>query len=656
MKLLEKLVSVLGQKAEFVIDGQLLKNKIVESALKADGEMLALLAADEKLKSVFFKDIGSGMLVFDKDKLIKFVSSKEFLPDSYTAFKNKIGLFSDGEYLKADKSVVLAWPYKDCVLEGGQSREDAKTNEIFWNETLAPDETELLLKPKTLTGFKRLKIREREITSGDAEVVEERNFELQPTDNLIIKGNNLLALHSLKERFRGQVKLIYIDPPYNTGSDSFGYNDSFNHATWLTFMKNRLEAAIELLHTDGVMAVHCSFHEYAYLKVLMDEVFTRECELCTFNIQVRHPDRILTGDKPFNDVVEYILLYSKNKGYKFPKRVTAKVDEDYIFQIVTNGTPEIIQCGDKQVEVYLPEQYQEVRGEPNSTSFKTISVRGSIREKNSSGRFYVRYLEPLKEQYPPRTLFKVPNMGDDMYDFRYFHLPVEGNKNGTYYQGKPTSSDVTETPYANFYNFEREYNTVADEGDVSFRNGKKPEEMIMFLIELFTKKDEIVLDYHLGSGTTAAVAHKLGRQYIGVEQMNYIQTITAERLCNVITGEQSGISKNIAWQGGGSFVYCELMELNVKYIDQIEAATTSEQLKIILEAILADGYIKYKIDPEICITEFDSIENIEDKKQALIDILDKNYLYVNYSEINDRTNQVSDEDKAFNRQFYGDAR
>lgn len=162
MKLLEKLVSVLGQKAEFVIDGQLLKNKIVESALKADPEMLTLLAADEKLKSVFFSDIGSGMLVFDKDKLIKFVSSKEFLPDSYTTFKNKIGLFSNGDYLKADKDVVLAWPYKDCVLEGGQSREDAKTNEIFWNETLAPDETELLLKPKTLTGFKRLKIRERE--------------------------------------------------------------------------------------------------------------------------------------------------------------------------------------------------------------------------------------------------------------------------------------------------------------------------------------------------------------------------------------------------------------------------------------------------------------------------------------------------------------
>ena len=293
----------------------------------------------------------------------------------------------------------------------------------------------------------------------------------------------------------------------------------------------------------------------------MDEIFTIDCELCTFNIQVRHPDRVLTGDKEFNDVIEYILLYSKSKEYKFPKKNIIKVDDDYIFQIITNDTPTIIQCGDKRVEVYLPEQYTEIKGLADATSLKTISIRGSLREKNSSGRFYVKYLEALKEKYPPRTLFKVPNMGDDIYDFRYFHLPVEGNKNGTYYQGKPTSSDITLTPYANFYNFEKEYNNVASEGGVSFRNGKKPEEMIMFLFELFTKKDDFVLDYHLGSGTTCAVAHKMGRRYIGIEQMDYIEDIAVERMKKVIAGEQGGISKSVEWSGGGSFVYAELKEI-----------------------------------------------------------------------------------------------
>ena len=176
------------------------------------------------------------------------------MPDSYTAFKNKIGLTADKRYLAKSKEVVLSWPYKDCVLEGGQEKEDEKRKEIFHNEVLAPDEIDRLLEPKVFTNFKRINAK------GEHEV-----SEIKPTDNLIIKGNNLLVLHSLKKRFAGKVKLIYIDPPYNTGNDEFKYNDSFNHSTWLTFMKNRLEIAKELLREDGVIFVQCDDNEQAYL-------------------------------------------------------------------------------------------------------------------------------------------------------------------------------------------------------------------------------------------------------------------------------------------------------------------------------------------------------------------------------------------------------
>ena len=159
------------------------------------------------------------------------------------------------------------WPFKDCILEGGQSREEDKREEIFFNEILAQDEITQLLEPKVLTNAKRI---DKDTSTGSVQTIEKpldqfnRDAEQNRkrglpedtiTDNLIIKGNNLLALHSLKKEFAGKVKLIYIDPPYNTGNDSFKYNDSFNHSTWLTFMKNRLEVARCLLKDDGVIFV-----------------------------------------------------------------------------------------------------------------------------------------------------------------------------------------------------------------------------------------------------------------------------------------------------------------------------------------------------------------------------------------------------------------
>ena len=298
--LLEELTKTLESEERLVINGKLAKNKIIEFALSLDESLIKLLLQNEAIKRHFFREVDDGVLIFDKIEFQKFVSNKQFLPDSYTTLKNKIGLFAKGEYLTEADEVVLVWPYKDCLLEGGQTKEEQKREEIFWNETLAPDEIDRLLSPKVLTNFKRFD------KDGEHEVAD-----ISINDNLIIKGNNLLALNSLKRVYLGIVKLIYIDPPYNTCNDEFGYNDSFNHSTWLTFIRNRLVVAKDLLGSEGSIWINIDDNEAHYLKLLADEVFGRECFIANVIWQKRtSPDARAT----IGDAHEHILVYAKNKG------------------------------------------------------------------------------------------------------------------------------------------------------------------------------------------------------------------------------------------------------------------------------------------------------------------------------------------------------
>lgn len=623
-------------------DGKLLRAVVYSDVMAMDKELLLLLLSDKKIKERFFEDL-EGTLVFDKQKFAWFIESKEFLPDSYTKYTNKIGLTYNGEFISKSNKVVLDFPYKDCVLEGGQNRDDQKRKEIFYNETIASDEISNMLSPKVFTNARRY-------TKDGAE----ENITFEETDNLIIKGNNLIALSSLLKKYEGQVKCIYIDPPYNTGSDSFGYNDSFNQSTWLLFMKNRLEIAKKMLSNDGVMLIQISFHQYPYLRVLADEVFSDGKHVLDFNTLVRHPERNLTGDKEFNDVIEYTLVYSKNANYKMPKMRIEKTNDDYQYDFKLLDEPyEVLNLGGKIVSVYRPEQVEIIKSEGHSDGLKSMSIRGSIREKNSSGRFYVAYLEPLINKYPKGTVFTVPDMGDDGKTYRIFELPKGNNKNGFYYPGKPLSSNVTLKPYPNFLDFVQQYNIVNDEGTVSFRNGKKPEEYIKFYLEIFSSKNDLIMDFQLGSGTTCAVAHKLGRQYIGIEQMDYIKEISVERLKKVLLGEGTGISREVNWKGGGSFIYCELLENSETLIEEIQAATAKNICEI-KEAIYEDE----RIIPYITKGEVEKADDmfkelsLEEKKQALIALVDKNKLYVNYSDMEDKTFHVKESDKKFTRSFY----
>ncbi|MBA3045882.1 MAG: site-specific DNA-methyltransferase, partial [Euryarchaeota archaeon] len=313
MTLLEELIDTLKTDERLVSDGQLLKNKIIELGLKLDEKLISLLLENDNLKEHFFKTVNK-VIIFDKDKFMKFVDNKEFLPDSYTTFKNKIGLTTQNEYLAKSGEVVLSWPYKDCVLEGGmEDPEEKNRKEVFWNEILAPDEIDRLFDPKVLTGFKRIDAK------GEHKV-----DEIEPTDNLIIKGNNLLVLHSLKKRYAGKVKLIYIDPPYNPDSNAntFNYNNTFNESSWLTFIKNRLDVAKKLLKKDGVLIVAIDENEHFLLGSLLKEMFPDSDVHC---ITIVHNPRGVQGTN-FSYIHEYAIFIIP-KGQKSICNREIKPDE-----------------------------------------------------------------------------------------------------------------------------------------------------------------------------------------------------------------------------------------------------------------------------------------------------------------------------------------
>ncbi len=646
MSFYKNVTSILSEDPRFISeDGSVLKNAVYQAAMQLDDALIRALMEDEETRKHFFKQIGEA-LVFDVNKFGWFINNREYMPDSYTRYKNKIGLVDEhDDLISASGKVELVFPYKDCVLEGGQTREEQTREEIFYNETLAPDEVDRLFYPKVMCNAHRYE-------SGKDAV---RTTEINDTDNLIIKGNNLLALSSLRSLFSNKVRMVYWDVPYNTGSDSFGYNDKFSRSSWLLFIKNRVEKTLPLLKNDGgVFLIQCSFHQYAYLKVLLDEIIGNH--IMTFNVLVRHPERTLTADKDFNDVVEYVLVYAKNPNYKMPKIAEEKTVDDYQYMIEELDEGEDIEFDGRKGKVFTPDKYRLIKVEPSKENFKIMTVRGSIKEKVSSGRFYVKYLQPLEGKYPDKTLFKVDNIGDDMYDYRYFYLPPTGNKNGAYLQGMPTSSSVTYKPYPNFIDFVQSYNTVNDEGVVEFRNGKKPEDLIAFLMDIFTVEGDIVLDAFAGSATTAAVALKLNRQFITSEQMDYIHTVTLPRIKGVIDGEENDLLPEAEYEGGDSFVYCELAKSNQKYVDEILEAKTDEEIYGLYKNILETGFVSSRINPKMIdetAKEFEDL-SFDNKKRLLMELLDKNLLYVNYCDIEDEEYQISEEDKIFTKHFYGE--
>ena len=650
-----ELADLLEQEDNLVINGELNKNKIVELALKVDPQLIRLLIKHPTFKTHFFTDV-EVILVFDKIEFQRFVNNKSFLPDSYTAFKNKIGLtIKDGStdnYLNTRNDIVLVWPHKDCVLEGGQTKEDQKRNEIFWNETLAPDEVDRLLDPKVLTNWKKYD------NNGEHAVTE-----FTGDENLIIKGNNLLAISSLKKRYAGHIKLIYIDPPYNTGSDSFQYNDNFNHSTWLTFMRNRLEQAKELLRRDGSIFVHIDHHQLGYINVLMDEVFGIENKVQVISVKTASPAGFKTVNPGPIDVTEYILFYTKDKpSFKFRKAyVPVRYNKNYDLYLEKGESVsdwKFIPIKGKTMEAAGLSNEKEAKTKYGELWGSIINVMiEDFAYKNAESVVSIRDphkpTEKLKElmlqsKNEERVIEYKREDNSIMYLYKGGALAFYSNKMQNI-DGKLAVTELLTDFWGHI-----SWAGIAKEGGVKLKNGKKPEKLIKQILDLATDEGDLIMDYHLGSGTTAATAHKMKLRYFGIEQLDYDQNDSVIRLQNVINGDQSGVSKAADWKGGGSFIYCELKQNNQDFIAKLQIAITKEEVLTVWEEMDKGATLSYQFDKKTFNERIEAFKtaSIDDIKKYLMEVLDKNQLYVNYSEMNDTLYKVSEQDKKLNNQFY----
>ena len=572
----QELEQLLSQHDAFLVEGELNKNKLAELARQYNPELLNLLMSNEKISQHFFATLETGVLIFKKDVFLQFLNNKEFLPDSFTSYKTKIGLATGDKYLSENQEVVLNFPYKDCVLEGGQTKDDAKRQEIFFNETLAPTEINRLLDNKVLTNFKRYD------ETGEHEVEE-----LSDSDNLIIKGNNLIALHSLKKRFVGKIDSIIIDPPYffnkNKSDDSFSYNSNFKLSTWLTFMKNRLEVGKELLSENGFISIIIGIDGVNHLKLLADEVFDVSSDNKKFVGQItwrKTDNQPNIGD--YANVIDFILIYRKNSDAKLKRLpLSNKAQKEYSYE-------------DENGKYRRSNILDLTRGKYN---YDIQTPEGTI----LSGPWMIN-----KDEF--NRLVSVDGI----------HWPSKG-KQIPY--GKMYLKDAIENGQITSDFWDGSYGTnqrSADEikelfGDRVFTFAK-PEKLIQNLISISSSKGDIVLDYHLGSGTTVAVAHKMNRQYIGIEQMDYIETVSVERLKKVIAGEQGGVSKDVNWSGGGSFVYAEIKNDAQDFKNSIFEATTTEELLELFEIAKKSSFLSYRIDPKkLKASEFEKLSLAEQK-------------------------------------------
>ena len=605
MNFLQELETVLKDDERFVSqDGQLLKPRVQDAVTQLDAQLIRQLMAAPALKEHFFKNV-DGITIFDQEKFMWVVNSKEFLPDSYTSYRNKIGLSAnDHELLTSSNEVSLVWPYKDCVLEGGQDKEEEKRDEIFYNETLAPDEVGRLLAPKAFSNATRY--------SAEGE---EHVTEFDENDNLLIKGNNLLALSSLLERYEGQVKCIYIDPPYNTGGDGFNYNDRFNHSTWLTFIKNRLVLARRLLADDGVIFLSLDDKEAHYCKILMDEVFGRE----HFVADICHKARAsVSNDKIISVSHNHLLMFARNERLVYARREKYGISKD-----TSTFTLKDDRGYYKLVPVDGPGGAR--KGNP---FYEFLGVEGYWRFSKAT----------MQEMYDDGLIVK---QGKSLQQ-KYYKSKADGQRQTitTWWdEGLLTSSASTE---------------LNNKLELSFNNPKN-EALLELVLEFATQSGDLVLDFFLGSGTTAAVAQKMGRRYIGVEQMDYVSSVTIPRLQKVIAGEQGGVSKAQEWKGGGSFVYVELAEQGEKLMGELQDAATADEVQGLLDRATDRGLLRPSILPDQLAEsalEFAYL-SLDEQKRAVAELIDKNRLYVNASDVEDTELGLSETDIAFTKSFYG---
>ena len=630
--LIDDLTALLATEPSYIIDGKVAKDIIVESALNLDTTLLDLLASDQMMTKQFFKKT-KDYLIFDKVKFQKFILNKDFLPDSYTQFQINIGLSTEEDYIKDDDRVVLNWPYKDCVLEGGQDSEDTKRSEIFWNETLAPDEITRLLKPKVLSGVQKF----------DEKGVKVKKIDLSENNNLIIKGNNLLALHTLKSRYGSRVDVIYIDPPYyfdeNKASDTFSYNSNFKLSTWLTFMKNRLEISRKLLSPKGVIFISTNDEGVYYLKMLCDEVFGNDKYITNFIWKKRSG-----GGNDSEGVAmdhEYILCYGNVAGLRkleFNDEQLKKYEfEDS--KIATHGPYSLKNLHDSSLQdskglhhdIVCPDgsilSGKDYQWKCNKETFdERYEDDRIVFQQDKNGKWRVQY-----------KIYLYENKGQLIYD-ENGKIIQKGIIPNAMLDGVASNSDGT-----------KDLKTLFPEVKKVF-SYPKPVKLIKHLLKIVDNKNAIVLDFFAGSGTTAHATLDLNKEdggnrlFVLIEQMDYIESLTVERMKRA--------TKHFNFNSG--FVYLELLELNQMFISRIKKAKGKAQLIDIWKEMLEKAFLGYRAS-DSKLLETKTIEKLSetDLKKFLLDAIDNNMLYVPVTEVEDTDYGVDSVTLEYNKQFFG---
>ncbi|MGL2500290.1 DNA methyltransferase [Helicobacter pylori] len=607
------------------------KERLVTLILQHDEKLLIFMLEHENAndyKNAFFKTIAN-TLVFNEKALLECLEIKE-LEKSFTRFKNKIGLFSQGGLIKSSELVVLNFPFKDNVLLGNAKDNSTKSKECFYHEILHKKEIDTLLKKKALCRFEMH-------GEGDLEsALKDKNT------NYLIKGNNLIALHSLKKKFAKQVKCIYIDPPYNTGNDSFNYNDNFNHSSWLVFMKNRLEAAREFLSDDGVIFVQCDDNEQAYLKVLMDEIFLRENFVSCITHIVK-PEGRMYGQVAKTH--EYILVYAKNINNLIFNEIEK---EGHVFSYVDEK-------GGFDLQGLENRNFRAFNGLNIPSLRYGLFIDENQKDSNGFMPVFGEYRDGLTEVFPDsRNGFDlVWRWGKEKaLKENYSLVGVFKDKLRVFQKVRSNTTRAKSIFWDKSMITQKGTEEVKQIFKTQIFDFPKPEALISRILEIATNENDLVLDFFAGSGTTCAVAHKMKRRYIGIEQMDYIETITKERLKKVIEGEQGGISKKCGFKGGGSFVYAELKEVNLEIKKQItNAKSKSECLKIFND--LSERFLKRadcKID-EIDSEEFHNLD-LNEQKRIYCASLDSNEDYLNLGDIDEDAWGIDKITKKYNEIFY----
>ena len=638
--------------------GELNYTKVKDSADKIDKKLISLLADNKDLKNKFFTKI-KDVYVFNIQDF-KFFLDESKVDNSYTQYENKIGLSDNNGLLENRSEVVLDFPFKDCVLEGGQSTEEGtdtyfeysekngkyeekngKRNEVFFNQVLAHDEIDRLYDRKALLNWKRFNKESKKDGEAVKEIKRDKTGLIQ--ENLIIKGNNLLALHSLKSEFAGKIKLIYIDPPYNppSSNNTFTYNNNFNHSTWLTFMKNRIEIAQDLLTNDGAMIIAIDENEQAYLGVLIDEMFKGYENHC---VTIVHNPRGVQGTN-FSYTHEYAFFIFP-KGTKTVKNRKI-ADEDISFSNLRNwGSeserkdakncfyPVLVDKCTKQIIDFGEVCDDKFHPKINIHNGDFVEVypidKEGVERKWRYARQSVEEVKELLAVVEKDGVYDI-QIGKDFGQYRtvWIDKRYDANEYGTKLVKDLVPESNFSFPKSLWNVYDAIYAVVQDD------------------------KNAIVLDYHAGSGTTGHAVLNLNeedkgnRKFILIEQMDYIKTVTAPRIKEVLKRSKSD----------DSFIYCELAKWNEKAKEEIQNAKDLPALVKLFDTL----YERYSLNYNVKIKDFKEkiLKEEEFKKLTLaqqkkmfLTMLDLNQMYVQESEMADKKYGIGSEDQKLTKAFY----